>query len=86
MVIYSDQWVFLDYLPVPVGGTVAGYYLPLTDALNGWWQVRVGEGTHGNRVGFINSNSEMHMTAIYSDARLIYGSGGFHGYLYAVQL
>ena len=34
-----DQWVF-------------PYYLPLTDALNGWWQVRVGDGTHGNRVGF----------------------------------
>ena len=28
MVIYRDQWVFLDYLP-----------LGLTDALNGWWQV-----------------------------------------------
>ena len=27
-------------------------YLPLTDALNGWLQVRVGDGTHGNRVGF----------------------------------
>ena len=26
-----------------------------------------------------------HMTAI-CDARLIYGRGGFHGYLYAVQL
>ena len=33
----------------------------------------------------LNSNSETHMTAIY-DARLIYGRGGFHGYLYAVQL
>ena len=33
----------------------------------------------------LNSNSEMHMTAI-CDARLIYGRGGFHGYLYAVQL
>ena len=32
-----------------------------------------------------NSNSETHMTAIY-DARLIYGRGGFHGYLDAVQL
>ena len=59
MVIYRDQWVFLDYLL-------------FTDALNGRWQV-------------INSNSEMHMTAI-CDARLIYGRGGFHGYLYAVQL
>ena len=65
---------------------VAGYYLPVTDALNGWWQVRVGDGTHSNRVGsIINSNSETHMTAI-CDARLIYGRGGFHGYLYAVQL
>ena len=33
----------------------------------------------------LNSNSETHMAAIY-DARLIYGRGGFHGYLYAVQL
>ena len=33
----------------------------------------------------LNSNSETHMTAI-CDARLIYGRGGFHGYLYAVQL
>ena len=33
----------------------------------------------------LNSNSEMHMTAI-CDARLIYGRGGFHRYLYAVQL
>ena len=28
----------------------------------------------------LNSNSETYMTAIY-DARLIYGRGGFHGYL-----
>ena len=28
----------------------------------------------------LNSNSEMHMTAI-CDPRLIYGRGGFHGYL-----
>ena len=48
---YRDQWVFPDYLP-------------LTDALYGWWQVRVGDGTHGNRVGPENSNSETHMTAI----------------------
>ena len=33
----------------------------------------------------LNSNSETHMTAI-CDARLIYGRGGFQGYLYAVQL
>ena len=33
----------------------------------------------------LNSNSETHVTAI-CDARLIYGRGGFHGYLYAVQL
>ena len=33
----------------------------------------------------LNSNSETHMTAI-CDARLIHGRGGFHGYLYAVQL
>ena len=33
----------------------------------------------------LNSNSEPHMTAI-CDSRLIYGRGGFHGYLYAVQL
>ena len=31
------------------------------------------------------SNSETHTTAI-CDARLIYGRGGFHGYLYDVQL
>ena len=35
MVIYRDQWVFLDYLPFTV-------------PLNGWWLVRVGDGTHGN--------------------------------------
>ena len=35
MVLSRDQWVFLDYLP-------------LTDALNGWWLVRVGDGTRGN--------------------------------------
>ena len=33
----------------------------------------------------LNSNWEMHMTAI-CDARLIYGRGGFHGYLYAVGI
>ena len=33
----------------------------------------------------LNTNSEPHMTAI-CDARLIYGRGGIHGYLYAVQL
>ena len=37
--VHGDQWVFL-------------YYLPFTDALNGWWQVRVGDGMHGNRDGF----------------------------------
>ena len=70
MVIYRDQWVFLDYLP-------------LTDALNGIITsllvagssllelVRVG--FHGNRVGF-TSNSETHMT-VTCDARLIYGRG-----------
>ena len=32
----------------------------------------------------LNSNSEMHMTAICDlwEARLIYGRGGFHRYLY----
>ena len=64
---------------------VAGYYLPFTDALNGWWLVRIGDGTQFNPWQSLNSNSETHMTAIY-DARLIYGTGGFHGYLYAVQL
>ena len=63
MVISRYHWVFPDYLP-------------LTDALNGWWQVRVGDGTHGNRVGLLNSNSETYRG----------GGGGFHGYLYAVQL
>ena len=33
----------------------------------------------------LNSNSETHMT-VMCDARLIYGRGGFHGYLYAVKL
>ena len=33
----------------------------------------------------LNSNDETHMTVI-CDAWLIYGRGGFHGYLYAVQL
>ena len=33
----------------------------------------------------LNSNTETHMTVI-CDAGLIYGRGGFHGYLYAVQL
>ena len=37
------------------------------------------------RLDSLNSNSEIHMTAI-CDARLIYGRGGFHGCLYAVQL
>ena len=32
-----------------------------------------------------NSNSETHMTAI-CDARLIYGRGGFHGYLCCAAL
>ena len=32
----------------------------------------------------LNSNSETHINAI-CDAWLIYGSGGFHGYLYAVH-
>ena len=68
MVICRDQWVFLDS-PVErrPKWLVAGYYLPMTDALNGWWQVRVGDG-----IGLVslNSNSETHMTAI-CDARLI---------------
>ena len=36
----------------------------------------------------LNSNTEMHMTAICdaTHAGLIYGRAGFHGYLYAVQL
>ena len=58
---------------------VAGYYLPFTDALNGWFELAMEPRQS------LNSNSEMHMTAIY-DARLFYGRGGFHGYLYAVQL
>ena len=33
----------------------------------------------------LNSNSETNMTVI-CDARLIYGRGGFHRYLYAMQL
>ena len=33
----------------------------------------------------VNSNSETHINA-RCDARLIYGRGGFHRYLYAVQL
>ena len=33
----------------------------------------------------LNSDSDMHMTAI-CDAQLIYGRGGFYGYLYVVQL
>ena len=33
----------------------------------------------------LHSNSETHISARW-DARLIYGRGGFHGYLYAVQL
>ena len=82
MVIYIERSVGISRLP-PVHRRpkwlVAGYYLPLTDALYGWWQVRVGDGTHGNRVGFT------HVTAI-CDGRLIYGRGEFHGYLYAVQL
>ena len=32
----------------------------------------------------LNSNSEMHINA-RCDARMIYGRGGFHGYLYAVR-
>ena len=37
------------------------------------------------RLVSLNFNSETHMAAI-CDARLNYGRGGFHGYLYAVQL
>ena len=50
-------------------------FLPLTD------------GMEPTAIGFVspNSNSETHMTAL-CDARRIYGRGGFHGYLYAVQL
>ena len=33
----------------------------------------------------LDSNSETHTTAICA-ARVIYGRGGFHGYLYAAQL
>ena len=51
MVIYREQWVIPDYLP-------------LTDTLNGWWQVRVGDRSHGDNAydWLIN-------------ARLIYGRG-----------
>ena len=35
------------------------------------------------RLVSLNSNSEMHMTACY---RLIYGRGGFHGYIYMKSL
>ena len=65
MVMYRDQWVFLDYLP-------------LKDALNGWFELAM-EPTAIALVS-LNSNPETHMTAI-CDARLIYGRGGFHGYL-----
>ena len=59
---------------------VAGYYLPVTDALNGWWQVRLAIEPTAIGLVSLNSNSETHMTAI-CDARLIFGRGGFHGYL-----
>ena len=62
---------------------VEGYYLPLTDPLNGWFELAMEPTAIG--LNSFNSNSETHMTAI-CDARLIYGRGGFHGYLYAVQL
>ena len=38
-------------------------------------------------LGSLNSNSETHMTEIcIRDARLIYGRGGFHGYLCCAAL
>ena len=57
----------------------------MTDTLNGWWQVELAMEPMAIGLGSCNSNLETHMTAI-CDARLIYGRGGFHGYLYAVQL
>ena len=58
--LYRDQWVF-PRLP------------PRAVSPNGWWQIRVGDGTQ-NLCILMNSNSETHMTAI-CDARLIYGRG-----------
>ena len=46
----------------------------MTDILNGWWQVRVGNGTLAIGLVSLNSNSETHMTAL-CNARLIYGRG-----------
>ena len=64
---------------------VAGFYLPMTDApmAGGRFQLAM----EPTAIGLVplNSNSKTHVTAI-CDARLIYGRGGFHGYLYAVQL
>ena len=51
----------------------------MTEALNGM-MAGSRDGTHGSRVGSLNSNSETHINARY-DARLIYGRGGYHRYL-----
>ena len=69
---------------------VGGRLLPPIDRRPKWlvagssWQWNP---INPNAIGLVslNSNSESHMTAI-CDARLIYGRGGFHGYLYAVEL
>ena len=71
MVIYRDQWEFPNYLPS-------------TDALNGSILIITSKVAGGRfelamqlmAIGLVslNSNSEMHMTAI-CDARLIYGRG-----------
>ena len=61
---------------------VSGRLLPPDDRSPKWHDGRfeLSDGTHGNRVGSVNSYSETHINARYDD-RLIYGRGGFHGYL-----
>ena len=54
-----------------VGGRL---YLPLTDALNGWWQVELAMEPTAIGLVSLHSNSETHMTVI-CDARPIYGRG-----------
>ena len=66
---------------------VGGRLLPPVDRCPKWLLAGSRVAMEHTAIGLVslNSNSETHMTAI-CEARLIFGRGGFHGYLYAVQL
>ena len=61
---------------------VSGRLLPPDDRSPKWHDGRFELAMEPTAIGLVslNSNSEMHINARY-DARLIYGRGGFHGYL-----